>query len=187
MGDEDRLRQVLLNLLNNAVKFTPSGRVTLRLATRPSRDGGVSVRFEVEDTGIGIPHDKRSQLFERFSQVDGSIRREFGGTGLGLAISKRLVELMGGEIGFESELGHGSTFRFTVTLPRASGSSRRGAERSRNLCSRPSRAFFCVEDNEINQDIARAVLREADRKSDTVVRTGLRRSRPPIQSPTTWS
>jgi PAS domain S-box-containing protein len=167
MGDEDRLRQVLLNLLNNAVKFTPSGRVTLRLATSPSRDGGVSVRFEVEDTGIGIPHDKRSQLFERFSQVDGSIRREFGGTGLGLAISKRLVELMGGEIGFESELGHGSTFRFTVTLPRAAG--HRVEVRSEAKPLQPSFArILLVEDNEINQDIARAVLQGSGYEVDTV-------------------
>ena len=167
MGDEDRLRQVLLNLLNNAVKFTPFGRVTLRLTTSPSHDGRVTILFEVEDTGIGIPHDKRNQLFERFSQVDGSIRREFGGTGLGLAISKRIVELMGGEIGFESELGRGSTFRFTVTLPRAAG--HRIEKPSEARASQPSFArILLVEDNEINQDIARAVLQGSGYEVDTV-------------------
>ena len=126
VGDEGRLRQILLNLLNNAVKFTSEGRVSL--SVRRARSGDVPcdmsdqcefLRFAVSDTGIGIPEDQRKNLFHRFYQVNQSSTREFGGTGLGLAISKRLVQLMGGEIGLNSAEGKGSTFWFTVPLPRA--------------------------------------------------------------------
>jgi signal transduction histidine kinase len=113
------LQQVLLNLLNNAVKFTPKGEVSLRIERLDEGGPECTVRFLVRDTGIGISGAKMDRLFVRFSQIDGSIRREFGGTGLGLAISKWLVELMKGEIGAESEEGEGSTFWFTVTLATA--------------------------------------------------------------------
>jgi PAS domain S-box-containing protein len=116
VGDESRLRQVLLNLLNNAVKFTKEGSVALRVRCAPVDDAGVRVRVEVTDTGVGIPADKIDRLFLRFSQIDGSLSREFGGTGLGLAISKHLVELMGGTIGVESEVDTGSTFWFELVL-----------------------------------------------------------------------
>jgi signal transduction histidine kinase/ActR/RegA family two-component response regulator len=111
--DAHRLRQVITNLLNNAVKFTRLGSVTLHAAGPPS-DGQARLRVEIRDTGIGIPSDKIGRLFQRFSQVDGSISREFGGTGLGLAISQRIIELMGGAIAVDSELGVGSSFRFEV-------------------------------------------------------------------------
>ena len=126
-GDEARLRQVLLNLLNNAVKFTRKGQVTLTVRSEARRvpTSERRLRFLVSDTGIGIPRDKQRRLFQRFSQVDGSIRREFGGTGLGLAISKSLVELMGGEIGVTSEEGRGSTFWFTAKLPEAAAPAER--------------------------------------------------------------
>ena len=115
-GDEDRLRQILVNLLNNAVKFTRQGGIVLRLrATRCNEMA--QLRFEIADTGIGIPRDKRGSIFQRFSQVDGSISREFGGTGLGLAICRSLVEAMGGTIGFVSEVEVGSTFWIEVGLP----------------------------------------------------------------------
>ena len=113
VGDATRLRQILVNLLSNAVKFTPQGRVCLRVTAQP----GEWLRFAVSDTGIGIAPERISAIFEPFSQADPSISRHYGGTGLGLSISSRLVQLMGGELDAESELGKGSQFGFTVRLP----------------------------------------------------------------------
>jgi signal transduction histidine kinase/CheY-like chemotaxis protein len=115
-GDEGRLRQVLLNLLGNAVKFTERGEITLRCELERVAERYVWLRFTVTDTGIGIPMTARSRLFQPFTQVDGSLTRQFGGTGLGLSISKRLIELMGGEIGVDSEEGVGSRFWFRAPL-----------------------------------------------------------------------
>jgi PAS domain S-box-containing protein len=115
-GDPGRLRQIVLNLAANAIKFTSSGSVSIEMHTRESAPEYSLIEVRVRDTGIGIPADKLDRLFREFSQVDGSVTRRFGGTGLGLAISKRLAEKMGGEIGVESEPGRGSTFWFTVCL-----------------------------------------------------------------------
>jgi CheY-like chemotaxis protein/HPt (histidine-containing phosphotransfer) domain-containing protein len=114
VGDPTRLRQVLLNLLGNAIKFTESGEVSLRVT--PDADSSVptALRFTISDTGIGIPGEKLGQVFEPFTQADSSTTRRFGGSGLGLTISKRLVELMGGRIWVESEVGEGSVFSFAV-------------------------------------------------------------------------
>ena len=123
VGDAGRLRQVLLNILGNAVKFTSEGEVVLRVHTSADDDdpGRALLKFSVSDTGIGIPADKLQHIFEAFTQADSSTTRRFGGTGLGLAIALRLVELMGGRLWVESEVGRGSTFHFTVPFDQPSG------------------------------------------------------------------
>jgi PAS domain S-box-containing protein len=117
-GDPARLRQVLINLVNNAVKFTHKGEVVVRVAAESSDDDRAQLRFSVVDTGMGIPAERRDRLFKAFSQLDASTTRKFGGTGLGLAICKQVVELMGGDIGVESMEGKGSTFWFTAPFAR---------------------------------------------------------------------
>ena len=115
-GDEHRVRQVLTNLLANAIKFTDVGEVSVRVEAERPDDGHAHLRVQVGDTGIGIAPQQLAQLFEPFTQADTSTTRRFGGTGLGLAISRRLVAMMGGELTAESEPGHGSTFRFEIAL-----------------------------------------------------------------------
>ena len=160
VGDEARLKQIVLNLVNNAIKFTNEG--TVRLALRIDRVayGEVGLHVSVKDDGIGISEDKQRHLFKHFKQVDGSITRRFGGTGLGLAICKQLVELMGGEIGVVSRLGEGSTFWFRVTLAMAPPDSlvvpvATIVERAPKV---ESVSILLVEDVEVNQDLAKAVL-----------------------------
>jgi signal transduction histidine kinase len=121
VGDALRLRQVLVNLIGNAIKFTQQGEIRVRVNVASELPGQICLHFAVIDTGVGIPRDKQELVFEAFAQADGSSARQFGGTGLGLSISARLVELMGGDIWVESEVGRGSAFRFTANfgLPRA--------------------------------------------------------------------
>jgi PAS domain S-box-containing protein len=160
VGDPTRLRQVLLNLLGNAIKFTESGSVTLLVSA--DADGAVptALRFTVSDTGIGIPREKLTRVFERFTQADSSTTRRFGGSGLGLTISKRLVELMGGSIGVESEVLQGSVFAFTVPFEIWLGADRRAAVLVGADPEPPLQALriLLVEDSPDNCTIAMAYL-----------------------------
>ena len=116
VGDYNRLRQIVVNLVGNAIKFTESGEVTLEVTRESRSDKDVVLHFTVADTGIGIPPDKQAAIFEMFEQADTSTTRRHGGTGLGLAIASRLVDLMDGRIWVESEVGRGSRFHFIVRL-----------------------------------------------------------------------
>jgi PAS domain S-box-containing protein len=153
-GDSDRLRQVLLNLIGNAVKFTAAGSVTVRAVVDRAEGDAVELRFSVSDTGPGIAQDAAEQLFEPFRQADQSTRRRFGGTGLGLSISRRLVELMGGKIGFDSSPGRGSTFWFTVPYARALG----GADRERSDAVRGARVLVIDDEAEARQVVDQYLL-----------------------------
>jgi PAS domain S-box-containing protein len=162
VGDPTRLRQVLLNLVGNAIKFTESGEVTLRVA--PDADASLpgALRFAVSDTGIGIAEEKLGAVFERFTQADSTTTRKYGGSGLGLTISKRLVELMGGRIWVESTVGKGSVFSFAVPLE----ISRRATQRAAVLVGTdPGRAppalqILLVEDSPDNRTITVAYLQD---------------------------
>jgi signal transduction histidine kinase/DNA-binding response OmpR family regulator len=169
VGDEARLRQILLNLLNNAVKFTQQGSVRLHVRCHSSSSECETICFSVRDTGIGIPRDQRKRLFHRFSQVNQSSTRGLGGTGLGLAISKRLVQLMGGKIGLESEEGKGSTFWFTVPLPRADEADVKVAQELSAATAQASHSgrILLVEDLEHNRDLALTILSSAGHEVDT--------------------
>jgi PAS domain S-box-containing protein len=165
VGDPLRLGQVLLNLASNAVKFTPVGRVKVSVALKEANEQSVELEFRVNDTGIGLSPAQAQGLFAAFSQVDTSTTRKFGGTGLGLAISKRLVELMGGRIWIESEVGVGSSFCFTARFGRGEASQ---AVLSGVVPELPASAMarlkgariLVVEDNEFNQDLIEELLEQ---------------------------
>lgn len=161
VGDADRTAQVIGNLLGNAVKFTTSGAVRLRVVrlSATGSGGGDWLRFEVIDSGIGIPRESMSRLFLPFSQIDDSASRRFGGTGLGLGICRQLVELMGGRIGVESESGKGSTFWFELPFDPAELPATAEGGGGESVAPLPGGArVLLVEDNEINQEIAQAMI-----------------------------
>jgi signal transduction histidine kinase/DNA-binding response OmpR family regulator len=151
-GDEGRLRQILLNLVGNALKFTDQGSVVVYAMAEGEEGSGVRIRFSVKDTGIGVSAEAQAALFEPFQQADGSTTRRFGGTGLGLAISRSLVDMMGGAIGMVSTPGQGSTFWFTVTLPRGTA-GRDGNEPFRTL--RGARALVIDDDPAVREVFTR--------------------------------
>ena len=158
-GDPSRMRQMLSNLVANAVKFTERGRIELHAAA----EGPDRVRIEIRDTGIGIPLDKQNLIFEAFAQVDGSATRRFGGAGLGLTITRQIIKLMGGEIGVDSEPGKGSRFWFVVPLPRATqrslGDTGKMAAAKRASAQFAGKRILLVEDDESNAEIAMVLLR----------------------------
>ena len=153
-GDVTRLRQILLNLLANAAKFTDAGEVVLTVSAGPVIDGSVELTFAVRDTGIGLTSDDMGRLFQSFSQADSSTTRKYGGTGLGLAISRRLVELMGGRMWAQSEgLGHGSTFSFTVHAPVAELPPARSRDFVGAQPELAGRRVLVVDDNATNRRV----------------------------------
>jgi CheY-like chemotaxis protein len=154
VGDVTRIRQVVMNLVGNAIKFTERGEVELRVAMDPSESESLNLHFAIRDTGIGIPKDKQSMIFDAFSQVDGSTTRKYGGTGLGLAISSRLVKAMQGGIWVESEMGKGSCFHFTV----AAGISHDHAPDTPGEVSLEGARVLIVDDNATNRRILAETL-----------------------------
>jgi two-component system sensor histidine kinase/response regulator len=171
-GDMHRLRQVLMNLLGNAVKFTEHGSVMLRATRLPAEDGSdrIAVAFEVVDTGIGISADQMTRLFQPFVQAETSTTRRFGGTGLGLTISRQLIELMGGSIDVVSNLGEGSRFAFTVRLSPPATTTEDGAALAENLEGHESllagRRILLVDDHQMNRNVAEAALRRFGARVD---------------------
>jgi signal transduction histidine kinase/FixJ family two-component response regulator len=182
LGDPARLNQILINLVNNAIKFTQKGEVMIAVSLEEAGEQDAAIRFSVTDTGIGIPQNLTDKLFKPFSQTDASMTRTYGGTGLGLAICKQLTELMGGQIGVESEEGKGSTFWFTVRLGRCAPGHEtvhsirpEAAVRAREaVTSRISDKLknhiriLLVEDNTFNQIVALAILKKLGFYADTV-------------------
>ncbi|MFZ1083457.1 MAG: PAS domain S-box protein [Terracidiphilus sp.] len=166
-GDPGRLRQILLNLAGNAIKFTAQGEVVLRASLEEASEDGLLLRFSVRDTGIGIPQDKVGIVFDKFRQVDASTTREFGGTGLGLAISKQLAEAMKGEIGVVSEEGKGSEFWFTALLSSGNQPSEPRIEASPSASFSNARILI-AEDNLVNQQVALGILKNIGISADAV-------------------
>jgi PAS domain S-box-containing protein len=169
LGDPGRIRQVLTNLLGNAIKFTTVGGVTLRASIKKSTDSKIArLRIEVSDTGIGMSKESLARMFQAFSQADSSMSRKYGGTGLGLSISKKLVELMKGEIGVESEEGKGSTFWFELPLPLAPVIQTKAPEEQLITVGSRAARILVAEDNTVNLRIALSMLQKAGYKPQGV-------------------
>lgn len=169
IGDEVRLNQVLINLINNSIKFTKEGHIFVRMRKIDETKESIKLEFSVEDTGIGIPESFRNDIFKIFTQADYSNTRSFGGTGLGLAISKELVKMMDGDIWFESEEGNGSTFYFTVNLKRAGiGSTENDISRAQMVNDIIDIKILVAEDNDINKKIVSGFLRNLNYEFESV-------------------
>jgi PAS domain S-box-containing protein len=167
LGDPLRLRQILINLLGNAIKFTETGTVELRVALEENGGDGSLLRFAISDTGIGITKDKQSQIFDAFTQADASTTRRYGGTGLGLAICSRLVQLMGGRIWVESEVGRGSTFSFTARFAAYMQSRASDVAPAAPIDAVPL-FLLLAEDNAFNQRVAVGLLEKKGHRVEVV-------------------
>ncbi len=164
-GDPGRLRQVLINLIGNAIKFTNKGEVSVNVKLENETESHATVRFDICDSGIGIDSDQMKRLFNSFSQADSSTTRKFGGTGLGLTISKQIIELMGGEIGVKSEKGKGSMFWFTITMEKLPLAQQHAV---RELGDIKNMRVLVVDDNSINRQIFEAYLESWHCRSEVV-------------------
>jgi signal transduction histidine kinase/CheY-like chemotaxis protein/ligand-binding sensor domain-containing protein len=158
VGDSHRLRQILLNLIGNAMKFTERGEIFVGIDLLTNKNEQLELAFQIRDTGIGIPQDKLSRLFQAFSQVDSSTTRKYGGTGLGLVIAQRLVELMGGSIGVESQPGVGTSFSFTIKALASQESVRQYA--NANMVGNEGKKVLVVDDNATNLTILKTQLEQ---------------------------
>ena len=166
-GDSTRLRQILSNLISNAIKFTHQGHIRVQASAKPAADGGFMISGVVSDSGIGIPADRLDRLFKAFSQVDISTTRQFGGTGLGLAICAKLCEAMGGQISVDSVSGVGSSFRFEIFMAASQVTARPAPSADLDSSSRlPSLRILVAEDNLVNQKIAFAFLQKLGLQAD---------------------
>ncbi len=171
VGDPNRLRQILLNLLNNAVKFTFNGFIKVSLSSKTTSDGQVVIRFEIEDSGVGIGKSRQAQIFRTYNQGDPSISRNYGGTGLGLTICERLVEVMKGSIGVESEVGQGSKFWFEVPFANAKGFQKEKEDKPESDEHPVGLNVLVADDNKVNQKVASAMLKRLGHQV-TVVENG---------------
>ncbi|MBP1908614.1 PAS domain-containing hybrid sensor histidine kinase/response regulator [Methanolobus bombayensis] len=178
MGDPGRLKQILTNLIGNAIKFTKHGEVTTNVKLEAEDASSIMLHFSVKDTGIGIPADRMDLLFNKFSQVDGSTSRIYGGTGLGLAISKQLVEMMEGEIGVKSKMDEGSEFWFTVKFDKLiqdknkwirNPNVQRGIDSSTQKTENDDLKVLLVEDNLTNQMVAKSMLQKLGFEVDVAI------------------
>ena len=166
IGDPTRIRQILANLISNALKFTEKGHVRVKISVVSSDDKYADIRMEVEDTGVGIREEIKDRLFNEFTQADGSTTRKYGGTGLGLAIVKQLVEMMHGHFGVDSIPGEGSTFWFRVSLGiSAEQNIKQPLDLEMELKGKLSGHVLLVEDNPINQMVAQKMLEKVGIKS----------------------
>jgi CheY-like chemotaxis protein/anti-sigma regulatory factor (Ser/Thr protein kinase) len=173
IGDPGRLRQVLVSLLNNAVKFTDKGDVSVSISSKAIENDGYQILFLVKDTGIGMPQDKMDRIFEPFTQLEYVLSRKRDGAGLGLAISKSLVELMGGEIWAKSEEGRGSTFGFTIQAEAIPDKQLDLGEKGiapacENLSRQKSMSILVAEDNPSNQKMLVEMLKRLGYRPDAV-------------------
>ena len=163
VGDMVRLKQILTNLVSNAVKFTGAGFVSLTVAAGPDRDGLKTLRFSVEDTGIGFDSDARGRLFSRFEQADGAITRRFGGSGLGLAISRQLADIMGGDLDCESETGGGSAFILTLPFrPTVAPAIAQPLPVCVDVADRPAVRVLMADDHPVNRKVVEMILGQID-------------------------
>jgi CheY-like chemotaxis protein len=161
LGDPYRLNQILFNLVGNAIKFTSEGSITINVLQHSKQDDTIYIRFEVKDTGIGIPKDKQKSIFESFTQANTDTTRKYGGTGLGLAITKNLTELQGGEIGIESEPGKGTTFIVTIPYKIPTQVNKENSESTKPQNYDLSNIkVLLVEDNTLNQMVAKQFFKK---------------------------